>query len=482
MTDHGPAPIVDLHKEAVALAQTAESDAAIRGKGIVLTPHALALRLAKATLWPQSNRTLRIIDPTCGSGRLLAAAAQVANERGLSVSLHGIELEEPLAKVAAEALPQATIQTGNALDLLQATDQYDIVLLNPPYRGRLRRADAQTTHRTDALKARFGKRLGPYADPSTGFLLLAETLLAPGGRLGAIVPISIVSARDAAEARAYIATRCRTLETWSETASFAAQIHTASIVLERLATPCGSCVCDWSTLLATANGAPLIATHPNGTIGDIATVTADFRDAFYALKGHLVERDDAPAAVPVLTCGLVDPGQHLHGRRPARIHGQQWNAPCVQRHSDIEKLLHDRLVPKVLVATQTGVIEAAPDARGECMPSTPLVRVVPHNPKDVWRLAASLCAPQSTAIATHRHFGAGRAPNTLRLRASDIAALSLLDDTPATERAVLALQQFQSGSATLTQVLQTAAEAFGPVPDGLLEWWWTRAPRGLPRD
>lgn len=477
-----PAPIVDPQQEAAALAQTADSAAAVREKGIVLTPYALAIRLAEATLPLHSNRALNVIDPTCGSGRLLAAAAEVAHHRGLAIKLHGIELEEALASVAAESLPHADIRTGDALHLLNDTDQYDIVLLNPPYRGRLRRADAHAASRADALKSRFGELLGPYADPSTGFLLLAESLLPPSGRLGAIMPVSIASARDANAARQYLATRCNTLECWSEPAPFAAQVHTASIILERRSTPRASALSDWATRLATAAGVPNIECPDTKTIGDVATVTADFRDEFYALRDHVVECDDTPSAVPVVTCGLVDPGMLLHGRRSARLHGRRWTRPGVVRHADLQPLLDARLVPKVLVATQTRVIEAAPDPNGIYMPCTPLVRIVPRDPIDVWRITASLCAPQTTAIAAHRHFGAGRAPNTLRLRATDIAALPLLPDTDTTRQAMDAVRRLHDGSGTLATLLQLASAAFGHTPQGLLEWWWSRAPQRLARD
>lgn len=464
------------------MALAADSAAQARSKGIVLTPHGLALRLAEATLPLQSNRTLNVMDPTCGSGRLLAAAAAVANARGLKVHLHGIELEPALAEVAAGALPQARIRTGDALNLLRDDEQFDIVLLNPPYRGRLRRADTLTATRADALKARFGALLGPYADPSTGFLLLAESLLHAGGRLGAIVPVSIASARDAHAARQHLAARCRTLESWSEPAPFEAQVHTASLILEQRHTRCENATNDWATRLATAAGVPHLTTPDTATIGDVATVTADFRDEFYALREHLVECDDDPNAVPVLTCGLIDPGRHLHGRRIARLHGQRWNTPGVLPHADIQHLLDARLVPKVLVATQTGVIEAAPDPRGTCMPCTPLVRIVPTDLADVWRITASLCAPQTTALALHRHFGAGRAPNTLRLRAADIAALPLLPERNTTQQAMDAIHGLQDESVTLATVLRLAAAAFGDMPDGLLDWWWSRAPRALRRE
>ena len=476
MTTSSQSQFPDRQLEVAAIGSAAGGNAQARAKGIVLTPPDLALRLAGATLPATSERVLRVLDPACGTGRLLAGAAQVAAERGLALELHGVELEPALADVARQSLPSACIRTGDALSAIQADERFDIVLLNPPYRGRMRRSDAHADERLQALHTRFGALLGPYADPSTGFVLLAESLLEPAGRLGAIVPVSMVSARDATAARAHLASTCRTIDCWSAPAAFEAQVHTACLVLERRSSKTDD-ACDWPTRLATAAGVPLIDDPHGPTIGSLATVTADFRDEYYALKGHVVECADDEAASPLLTCGLIDPGMHWHGVRPARVHRQRWTAPGVLAHESINAQLNARLVPKVLVATQTSVIESVADPQGLLMPSTPVIRVVPHDPDDVWRLAVSLHAPQASALALHRHFGAGRAPSTLRLRAADIAALPLAPRGEALDKAVEALQTLTRD--TLVTGTRACAQAWGPLSDDLLDWWTSRLPRAL---
>ena len=49
------------------------------------------------------------------------------------------------------------------------------------------------------------------------------------------------------------------------------------------------------------------------------------------------------------------------------------------------------------MASQTRVLEAAADPGGSWVPSTPAVAVVPHDPHDVDRLTAVLCAPPVSA-------------------------------------------------------------------------------------
>ena len=448
-----------------------------RAKGIVLTPESLALRLAQEVIPLDSRKTIRIIDPACGTGRLLVAAAQVAESRGLSVTLHGIELEPSLAQVASALLPSADIRCGDALGELDDTERYDVVLMNPPYRGRLRGGDPAATTRSDRLKQRFGDLLGPYADPSTGFLLLGANLLRPGGRMGAIVPVSIASARDAAGARAHLASAFQTLACWSEPVPFAAQVHTASLVLKKRLADVQE-ACDWSSRLACASGVPTVALPSNHvkTISDIASATADFRDEYYALKGHLVECADHDDAVALLTCGLVDPCRQLHGQRTARVHGQVWVAPGVRPSADLERLLKDRLVPKVVVATQTGIIESVADPDGCFLPCVPLVRVLPNAADDVWRLAATLLAPQCSALAMHRHFGAGRAPSTLRLRAADIGAMPLIPPGASLDRAIDAVKAAQAGTCPVEDAALACGRAWGPDAATAFAWWRTRLP------
>ncbi|MCH2137177.1 MAG: N-6 DNA methylase [Phycisphaerales bacterium] len=437
--------------------------------------------MARSTLPAHWRGRMTVLDPTCGTGRLLLAAAQVASERGCNIRLVGIELADALACVARAALPQADIITGDATDLMRSMHP-DVVLLNPPYRGRMRQPIEGDLERLQSLESSLGSRLGPYTDPATGFVLLSEAVLKEGGQLGAIVPVSIVSARDAAAARAHLARHCITRSIVSAPAPFEAQVNTVSIVLKKRPEPIDA-QCNWSSKLATAACVPSVSLPGDALIGDIADVTADFRDEYYALKGHIVECADCPDAHPVLTSGLIDPGVSLHGTHPARVHGERWSAPGViaTRKEDTDAklgaVIKQRLVPKVLVATQTPVIEAVVDAQGEFLPLTPVIRIVPRDPADLWRIGASLLAPQASALALHRHFGAGRSPAALRLRAVDIAALPLLESS---REAACILQELAGGGGDLRIAASQAADLWGGLQgkasEALLDWWWSRLP------
>ena len=110
--------------------------------------------------------------------------------------------------------------------------------------------------------------------------------------------------------------------------------------------------------------------HPGGaprpgaaTFDDLAAATADFRDQYYGLVGHVVRRRRRAATGHV----------RAHRRRARAAWGRSPGAlrpahPSTHPRVDVAALAPalrtwagSRLVPKVLVATQTRVIEAAVD-------------------------------------------------------------------------------------------------------------------------
>jgi hypothetical protein len=164
-------------------------------------------------------------------------------------------------------------------------------------------------------------------------------------------------------------------------------------------------------------------------------VMADFRDQYYGLRGAVVEappdHGDAPVeqkrAMPLLvTVGLVDVMSLLWGNRPTRFDNVRYERPVVDRARitvpGIDTWIATRLVPKVLVATQTRVVEAVVDAEGVCVPSVPIVSVVPFG-TDVWSLAAVLHAPAVSSWVAHRVAGSALSATALRVSASDLRNL-----------------------------------------------------------
>jgi hypothetical protein len=134
-------------------------------------------------------------------------------------------------------------------------------------------------------------------------------------------------------------------------------------------------------------------------------------------------------------------------------------------------------VPKVLVATQTRVVEAAVDAAGSWVPSVPVVSVVPHDPADLWRVAAAVVSPAATAWLLGRAPGTALARGAIKVAAPDLLALPLPADRGAWDEAAAAVRALTTRAASPAACdgfLAAAAAAYA-TPTSLTAWWRERA-------
>ena len=227
----------------------------------------------------------------------------------------------------------------------------------------------------------------------------------------------------------------------------------------------------WAPLIADAAGVPAArVAGGHGRLGDLATATAGFRQHFYGLVPFV--SDDA-AGPPLVTTGLIDLGRCAWGERPARFDKRRFAAPRV----DLDALAaadpalahwaRGQLRPKILMASQTRVIEAAVDGEGAWIPSVPVVSVHPHRVEDLWLVAAVLLAPPVATWAAQRHLGSGLGPTSLRLRASQVLDLPL-PPVPLTRAAEL----LRAGEIAAAAVESCAAYGLqGRAQDEVLSWW-----------
>ncbi len=142
---------------------------------------------------------LRVLDPACGAGSLLAAAEALARLAGARLSLHGIEVEPLAARACAARLQllnaRARVERGDALS--RAWPACDLVLMNPPF---VRHESLERRVKARAVRA---SGLAAQADLSAHFVALALRR----SRVAALVlPRALLTARSAepllAEARA----------------------------------------------------------------------------------------------------------------------------------------------------------------------------------------------------------------------------------------------------------------------------------------
>ncbi|MBM3274271.1 MAG: N-6 DNA methylase [Candidatus Sericytochromatia bacterium] len=204
--------------------------------GQVFTPPALAdLVLARIPSTPE-----RILDPSCGDGNFLAAAAR----RWPSARLFGFEADPAVAAQARERLPQAVIEVADALSL-PVDPGFDLVAGNPPYAAAFRDADARSGSNGGALAALTRARLradhvtvsGSF-DLSVPFVERAVKWLRPGGWLALVVTNKILVKDYAAKLRAWLLAEVAIRELWDLAAAPAfpgVAIDVAILIAQRAA-------------------------------------------------------------------------------------------------------------------------------------------------------------------------------------------------------------------------------------------------------
>ncbi len=357
-----------------------------------------------------------VLDPACGDGRFLRAT-------GLAEQV-GVDIDPATEFVHDDAL---TRDWGER--------RFDVVIGNPPFLNQLA---ARTTR---GGRSRFGG--GPYADAAAEFLALAVRLARPGGRVGLVLPQSLLSARDAAAIRAEV-DRVAALRWmwWSDTLMFDAAVRVWAGVWEvggapgtvrrahgpdfeaRPSMPMPS---TWAALLTGTS----LPTHEGPALGDIAAFTVDFRDQYYGLVGAVGDGEQGP---PLVTSGLIEPGRCLWGERPVRFAKQQYAAPRValERLSPaLQRWAAQRLVPKVLIANQTKLIEAVHDVHGDWLPSVPVITCVTDQPE---RVLAVLGSDAANEWVRHHAAGSGLSAASVRLSPRLLAGIPLSRPAPPTPR------------------------------------------------
>ena len=473
---------------------------------------------------------VRVLDPACGTGNFLVAAAEriaralvalgVADDeaRRLAVrAVRGVEIDDGTARLCRAAL-RAVHPDGGGRTVVRADallgdavprGSFDLVIGNPPFLSQLAASTARSRGDAERLRSRFGPAVGPYTDPAAVFLLAALRAARPsGGTVALVEPVAVLSARDARGVRTTSLEDASLTALWvAESPVFDADVEVCAPVLVRgvdrgatevvrgrrfergvVAPAPEPAAASWSSLLAALQDLPVRELRTSGVLGDVAEATADFRDQYYGLAGSVVDQPEGTAP-RLVTSGLIDPAALLWGERSCRFNKVTYQHPRVALDG-LEPALQGwaarRLVPKVLVATQTRVLEAIVDDTGALLPSVPVVTVTARHdrPEERWRIGALLCSPPVALVAAHRHLGAGRNATALRLSASDLMALPLPADLEAWDGAAAAFAAASSATdpeergALLRRSAVAMTAAFGLGDDAdLVAWWEDRLPQ-----
>ncbi|HWI43553.1 MAG TPA: N-6 DNA methylase [Nocardioides sp.] len=465
-----------------------------RRRGAFYTPPALVDWVLDHALPPSGA----VLDPACGTGHFLVAAARRVGAR----NVHGSDLDAEAVLIARLRLQaeDPTLTAAEVAERVVVADgltawqgrRFAAVVGNPPFLGQLRRRSAgRAEHQR--------RELGAYTDTSAVFLHAALDLVEDGGAVALVQPLSVLAARDAGPVRAAVAERGAVTDFWcADRPVFAGTPVLTCVPVVRIGARPPTDPGAWGALAAPYFGIPTVDLPAgSGTIGDLAACTADFRDQYYGLRPFV--RDDPGGELlghaPLVTSGLIEPAELRWGRTPTRFARQEYDAPSVdlaalRAAGGLARWAEARLVPKLLVAGQGRVIEAVVDEEGAWLPSVPVVTVAPHDPADLWRLLAVTLAPPVVAAAAARYLGTGLTPGSVKLSARQVAQLPLPPERDLWEQgAVLAQRAQQATSAVvraalLAEVAVVMARAYGEPPAGPVVGWWQERARlsGLAAD
>jgi SAM-dependent methyltransferase len=570
----------------------------------------IAARLAHAPPDPASRAaallSIRVLDPACGSGRFLVAAADrlarhLARERtaprapgdtdlararrDAAACVMGVDIDPVAVRLATLALGlpagAPSLRVGNALAGVtpathaSATSRddadrwcaalmpkgqplpalfhwpiefprvfdgpgagFDVVIGNPPFLNQLERGTASSRALAAIVRATTSGAVRRYADLAAAFLLVSTSLVRAGGRVALVQPQSLLASGDAAAVREALARNAALDALWiaggrvfpgasvyvcapvlivggqqgalrRSTGAECSALGSISITEGELASRP-----TWAHLFPELSGAPPVSRSPRArTLADIAVATADFRDQYYGLLGHIVEDSDlspaqraGSASFPALiTSGLIDLAHLRWGATPTRVHKRAWRAPRLNRAAvmhdpDLAAWMRARLVPKILLATQTRVLELVVDDAGTLLPSVPVVTVRLREPRpdgepdggadplSLWRLAAAIASPVASAVALRDYAGAALDARAIKLSARQLLTLPAPASGP---RACApwddAARAFRDAShatsdddrrghlARVGALMLEAHEVPRDEQAGLLDWWLPRA-------
>lgn len=506
--------------------------------GAHYTPPELAHRIVGLAVEALGRTPRAVADPCCGAGSFLLAAADALEEHGVAAAdvltrLYGADADGEAVAAARRALQLWARRRGlgdrdvpephlDVADTLLGPPPWwpavDAVVGNPPFLGQLGRATARSAPRRSAVAERFPS-IGPYTDDAALFLLGAADLVGPGGVVALLQPQSLLGSRDAAPVRDAVLAKADLVGVWASGRShFDAAVRVCAPVLRRRDTdrpaeerpvrpsvrvfwddsrgeePAPVAGAPWGPLLAGVAGLPELPPLPAAaaTVASMASATAGFRDEFYAVAACTREPGEpgwSPVSPRVATVGMVDATDLAWGRRPARLAGRKVVAPRLDRAGlertapRVARWVTARLVPKVLVATQTRALEAVVDAAGDVVPVTPLVSVEPFDPGDVWLVAAALLAPPVAARGAAELLGSGRGSHALRWSSRSVLAVPLPAERAPWQAAADLLAAAQADESRRPELLHEAGSllcgAHGMDADHpVLDWWANRVGAG----
>ncbi len=510
-----------------------------RDHGVHYTPGDVASAVIDLALSALGRLPTSVCDPTCGAGAFLVSVAERLHAEGVGAAeivtqrLVGVEVDPASAAVARTALVRWAGEHDVELDESQVRIEvldalvtepsqwpwrpdggFDLVVGNPPFLSQLSTRTARPAPTRATVAQRFGS-LGAYTDSAGLFLLAALELCGTAGVAAMLQPLSFLSARDSQVVRDRLSAGGDLVAMWgSDEQLFAdASVQVCAPVLRRRGPSAGSGPTvavrwraattasydaprpaagdSWGPLLAPALGVPALDPLPGSRrVEGVASATAGFRDEYYALR-DAVTSSNGPADPPLVTVGMIDPFELRWAAGTHRLGGRAVARPRVDlaalatRAPGVARWAAQRRRPKVLLATQTKVVESVVDPAGDLVPMTPVISVEPDDVGELWHLAAALSSPPVSAWVAGEQLGSGRSIGSLRWSARGVLRAPLPTDRIAWDRGAEVVQRLSTAGgsrgerdAAFEAFARAMARAYGLAEDDpVVSWWSDRRPR-----
>lgn len=490
-------------------------------RGAWYTPRGVVEGLVALALSGENLTPAFTVDPTCGGGAFILAVLDhlvscgVAPAKALR-SVGGVDLDPGAALVARVAIElwalanecdaaDPLVEVGDAL--VAYPPQWPVpsaIVGNPPFASPLK-ANAVDVN---ANKFREGRPelFGPYADTAACHLVRAVDLVSNGGVVCLVQPVSVLSGRDTEAMRKHLSVVAPIEAMWcTGQAVFDAGVRVAAPVLRPGCDPAGVSLAtglrpkiestvaaeklqkserQWSALAATSLGVPWVELDTSARLGDIADATAGFRDEHYGLAAACVERDESQSDLRLTTVGSIDPLFGWWGTRPTRFATKVWDKPVIEPEkldSKVRRWLDNQMRPKVVLPTQSKVLEPLIDIDGKIVPATPVLAI--HTTVErLHHVAAVLLAPPVVAWALRHSFGSALSLDAVKLSASQVQELPLPSNREPWDEAAAMLSgvnpvSYADALSLAKSVAAVMMEAYEADPE-VMEWYESRFPVG----
>lgn len=492
-----------------------------RKTGSHLTPEMIARQLVAMMAPPKPSD--RVLDPAVGGAAFLIAAADRLLSAGarpdnVVTQLHGFDIDPGAVAIAESAVALWALDHGvdptplpslrHADGLLDPLPVVDCVVGNPPFLTQLRSTSSHTAERRDALRERWGDMVGTYTDDAWLFLAAGLDALAAEGSMAMVQPVSILAARDAMAVRERVHDVARLAGIWvGRDRVFDAAVQVCGIVVDRNrrrrrvqravgqdfepidALKVQPSAGEWGSAAAATLAVPMVnLAVASRTVGDLATATAGFRDQFYGFVPFVSESRSKRVATgnaKLVTVGMIDVFQLGWGSRTFMFAKQAFTRPVVdlaalhEQDPSLARWTDARLRPKLMMATQTRIVELWVDAEGRCIPATPVLSVEPHDEDDeqsLWLLAAALSAPALSASLVAAKFGTAMSITALKLAARDVLAAPLPKDAKPWRAAA---ELIRTDPHEVGEFAALMGAAYRSPASELKSWWLDRVPKRL---